>query len=141
MIDALRNTDTDGLDARAAALDADDPLNRGRLTIARLRHTGGWDTAPNALHHVRLSLENIGIDMSPLSPTIPANDETLFNFPLVYMHGRTNFALTEEDRGRLTYIAKVDVAGDRERAPRPVRGRRPRRVRWHRRRDRGPRLP
>ena len=27
------------------------------------------------------------------------------------------FALTEEDRGRLTYIAKVDVTGDRERIP------------------------
>lgn len=82
-------------------LDADDPLNRGRLTIARLRHTGGWDTAPNALQHVRLALEKIGIDMSPLSPTIPANDKTLFNYPLVYMHGRTNFAMTEEEREQL----------------------------------------
>lgn len=83
-------------------LDADDPLNRGRLTIARLRHTGGWDTAPNALQHVRLSLQNIGIDMSPLSPTIAANDETLFNYPLLYMHGRTNFALTAEEREQLS---------------------------------------
>jgi Domain of unknown function (DUF4159) len=86
-------------------LNADDPLNRGRLTIARLRHTGGWDTAPNALQHVRLSLQKIGIDMSPLSPTIPANDKTLFNYPLVYMHGRTNFAMTDEEREQLgTYL-------------------------------------
>jgi hypothetical protein len=82
-------------------LNEDDPLNRGRTVIARLRHTGGFDTAPNALKHVRLALEEIGIDLSPLAPTIPAADPALFDYPLLYMHGRKNFALTAAERDRL----------------------------------------
>jgi hypothetical protein len=82
-------------------LNEDDPLNRGRTVIARLRHTGGFDTAPNALKHVRLALEEIGIDLSPLAPTIPAGDPTLFDYPLLYMHGRKNFALTAAERDQL----------------------------------------
>ncbi|REK26116.1 MAG: DUF4159 domain-containing protein [Planctomycetota bacterium] len=82
-------------------LEEDDPLNRGRTTIARIRHTGGFDTAPNALQHLKLALEEHGIDLSPLSPTIPTTDPTLFDYAMVYMHGRKNFALTEEERDKL----------------------------------------
>ena len=78
-----------------------DALNRGRTVIARLRHTGGFDTAPHALQHTRLALEEIGIELSPLAPTLPATDAALFDFPLLYMHGRKNFALTEAERDKL----------------------------------------
>ena len=85
------------------AFDSDDSdaLNRGRTVIARLRHTGGFDTAPHALQHARLALEEIGIELSPLAPTLPATDPALFDFPLLYMHGRKNFALTEAERDKL----------------------------------------
>lgn len=82
-------------------LDEDDPLNRGRTTIARLRHTGGFDTAPNALQHLRLALHERGIDLSPIAPTIAATDPALFDYPLLYMHGRKNFALSDAERGQL----------------------------------------
>jgi hypothetical protein len=82
-------------------LDEDDPLNRGRTTIARLRHTGGFDTAPNALQHLRLALQERGIDLSPIAPTIAATDPSLFDFPLLYMHGRKNFALSESERDKI----------------------------------------
>ena len=86
-------------------LEEDDPLNRGRTTIARIRHTGGFDTAPNALQHLKLALDKHGIDLSPLSPTLPATDPTLFDYVMVYMHGRKNFALTEAERDKLrTYL-------------------------------------
>jgi hypothetical protein len=84
----------------------DDALNRGRTVIARLRHTGGFDTAPHALAHARLALEKIGIELSPQAPTLPATDPALFDFPLLYMHGRKNFALTEAERDKLRdYLA------------------------------------
>ena len=82
-------------------LSDDDPLNRGRTTIARLRHTGGFDTAPNALRHLRLALQQRGIDLSPIAPTVPATDPALFDYPLLYMHGRKNFNLSESERDQL----------------------------------------
>jgi len=79
----------------------DDALNRGQTVIARLRHTGGFDTAPHALAHTRLALQKIGIELSPQAPTLPATDPALFDYPLLYMHGRKNFALTEAERDKL----------------------------------------
>jgi len=76
-------------------------LNRGRLTIARLRHTGGWDTAPNALRRLKAALENIGIETASDTPNLSANDATLFDYPMVYMHGRKNFQYTLEEREKL----------------------------------------
>jgi hypothetical protein len=89
-------------------LDEDDPLNRGRLTVARIRHTGGWDTAPSALKHLKLALLNVGIEMSGLAPSIPATDETLFDYPVAYMHGRKNFSLTEAERDKLKAYLQND---------------------------------
>jgi hypothetical protein len=85
----------------AVGLEIEDALNRGKTVIARLRHTGGFDTAPHALQHARLALEKIGIELSPQAPTLPATDPALFDFPLLYMHGRKNFALTETERDKL----------------------------------------
>jgi hypothetical protein len=74
---------------------------RGKIAIARLRHTGGWDAAPNALRHLRAALQQVGFDMADESPNVPATDESLKNYPLTYMHGRKNFALTQEERDSL----------------------------------------
>ncbi len=76
-------------------------INRGRLTIARLRHTGGWDTAPHALKRLQAALATVGIDSASESPTLPANDPALFDYPLVYMHGRKNFQLSDEEKNKL----------------------------------------
>jgi hypothetical protein len=76
-------------------------INRGRLSIARLRHTGGWDTAPSALRRLQTELEHVGIDPAVETPNLPATDPALFDYPLIYMHGRKNFSFSEEERGRL----------------------------------------
>lgn len=81
-------------------------MNRGRLTIARLRHSGGWDTAPNALQRLQSALETVGIEAATQTPTLAATDRALFDYPLIYMHGRKNFQLTEEEREKLLqYLA------------------------------------
>ncbi|MBX3441097.1 MAG: DUF4159 domain-containing protein [Planctomyces sp.] len=83
----------------------DDPTQRGKLAIARLRHTGGWDAAPNALRHLNSALESTGFQIAGRSPNIPATDPSLFDFPIVYMHGRTNFAMTQDEIDSLrTYL-------------------------------------
>lgn len=81
-------------------------MNRGRLTIARLRHNGGWDTAPNALSRLQVALETVGIEAASQTPNLPGNDPALFDYPLIYMHGRKNFQLTDEELAGLgKYLA------------------------------------
>ncbi len=77
-------------------------IAQGRLAIARLRHTGGWDAAPNAHRHLLLALQTtLGLQPSVEAPTIPATDPELFDYPILYMHGRKNYQLTEEELQKL----------------------------------------
>lgn len=85
---------------RLARVDPND-TTRGKLQIARLRHAGGWDTAPNSLRHLQLGLKAAGITASSISPTLPATDPELFDYPIVYMHGRNNFRLTDAEQKQL----------------------------------------
>jgi hypothetical protein len=89
---------------RLAAVDAD-ANRRGRLEIARLRHSGGWDTAPSALRHLQLALQAVGIATMPEAPNLAATDPALADYPLLYMHGRKNFRLSDAEVTALrTYL-------------------------------------
>lgn len=79
----------------------DRPRDRGQLAIARLRHTGGWDTAPHALRRLKAGLETAKILTADDSPTLAASDPALFDFPLAYVHGRRNFQFTPEEQQQL----------------------------------------
>ncbi len=86
----------------------DDAFSRGRLYVANLRHMGGCDAAPRALVtlletaqrelHVR-----VGLDKREIRIT----DDALFDYPLVFMHGRNDFHLTDAEREQLrTYVER-----------------------------------
>lgn len=96
----------DKLQQRQVPATADqDALSRGAVQIARLRHTGGWDTAPNALRRLQSALKSVNIEMASDTPTLAASDPSLFEYPLVYIHGRKNFQLnTEERQGLKAYL-------------------------------------
>jgi hypothetical protein len=79
----------------------DNRLDEGQLKIARLRHTGGWDTAPNALKNLQTALAAVNVDVTAETPNLAANDPALFDYPLLYMHGRNNFQFSEEERTSL----------------------------------------
>jgi hypothetical protein len=74
---------------------------RSAIEIARLRHTGGWDAAPNALRHLQGSLAKLGYLMANTSPNIPTTDEALRRYPIAYMHGRNNYAFDQAQRDGL----------------------------------------
>jgi hypothetical protein len=76
-------------------------MQHGQVKIGRLRHTGGWDTAPNALRRLQAALEAASVDVATQSPTLSATDKDLFDYPLLYVHGRKNFQLSEEERAPL----------------------------------------
>ncbi|MBL8816225.1 MAG: DUF4159 domain-containing protein [Planctomyces sp.] len=71
-----------------------DSIERGLLQIGKLRHNGGWDTAPRALGNLLTALnETVGVAASTRSYAIPVTLDELSRFPIVYMHGRNRFAL------------------------------------------------
>jgi len=69
-------------------------VQRGLLQIGKLRHNGGWDTAPKAIRNLLIALnETVGVAASTQSEAIPITLEEMSRFPLVYMHGRHRFQL------------------------------------------------
>jgi len=79
-----------------------DPVERGLLQIAKLRHAGHWDAAPRALANLLHALNEEGIlAASTRRTSLVATDPDLFKFPIVYMHGRAAFALGPQETERL----------------------------------------
>lgn len=79
-----------------------DAIERGLLQVVQLRHTGQWNAAPRALRNLLLALnETVGLAASPRPKDLTADDPSLFQYPLLYMHGRTRFTLTADERTQI----------------------------------------
>lgn len=96
-----------GIRRQAAAETAE----RGLLQIARLRHDGGWDTAPKALRNLLTALnETVGVAASTQIDAIPPTLEEMSNYPLVYMHGRYRFRLPQQQQEAIRdYLGRGNV--------------------------------
>ena len=82
--------------------DDESVLDRGLLQIARLRHTGGWDTAPRAIQNLAKALnETGGVRVSTKMESLLASDKTIHRYPIVYMHGRHAFTLNATEKKKL----------------------------------------
>ncbi|MBI5761708.1 MAG: DUF4159 domain-containing protein, partial [Planctomycetales bacterium] len=79
-----------------------DQIERGFLEIAKLRHTGGWDAAPQALRHLLVALnQTVGLAASTKPKDVLLTDPTLNHYPLLYIHGRSDFQWSQTERTRL----------------------------------------
>ncbi len=79
-----------------------DKIKRGLLQIAKLRHPGGWDTAPRALRNLLIALNKAaGMTASTQQKNLPATDPNLFHYPILYMHGRHEFSMSQKEKKRL----------------------------------------
>jgi len=79
-----------------------DALVRGRLAIASLRHPGGCTAAPRALRSLLEALQHevkLRVPTDPVELTL--TDEALFDYHLLFMHGRSAFRLTPAERDQL----------------------------------------
>lgn len=75
---------------------------RGALTAAKLRHPGGCDAAPLAISALMRAIgENVGMPVEEEVRLISATDPALFEYQLLFMHGRGAFSLSELERQRL----------------------------------------
>ncbi len=76
-----------------------DPMSRGRVMVAKLRHPGGCNAAPRALVNLMDSLsEQTGMRCGATDTLVRLTDPELFDHHLVFMHGRNRFRLTDEER-------------------------------------------
>ena len=79
-----------------------DPFARGRLYIAKLRHPGACNAAPRALTNLLEAADNdLNLRTGVREGLLPITDESLFDYHLVFMHGRNRFRLTDVERRQL----------------------------------------
>jgi len=92
-LDAVRATD------RHATESSD---SRGVLVVPKLRHGGGSDDAPLALSNLLDALgRELNFPVSRRKLLLAATDPALFDYPLVFMHGRREFRLSSDERNAL----------------------------------------
>lgn len=89
----------------------EDQIRRNYLQIAKIRHNGDWNPAPLAVRNLMLSLRDIAkIDVVGQERPIDLLDPNLVNYPLCYMHGRTQFQMDRKERETLAeYLANGGV--------------------------------
>jgi hypothetical protein len=90
---------------------ASDVLDRGTLHIPKLLHGGGSDDAANALPHMLQALRAHGqLRVAVENRLISATDASLYEYPIVFVHGRRAFRWTPEERKALaTFIERGGV--------------------------------
>jgi len=78
------------------------PVERGRLDVANLRHPGGCNVAPRALLNL---MDTAGGKLKIRTHVRPElldiTDPALFDYHLALMHGRTAFRLTDGEQRQL----------------------------------------
>lgn len=80
----------------------EDQVERGLLQIAQIRHAGAWNAAPRALRNLLTALnQTTGLPVQLQPKDLLIADSQVYNFPLIYMHGRQQFQFNQNERARL----------------------------------------
>lgn len=81
---------------------ASDAMERGRLYVPSLRHPGGCSAAPRALANLlEAAAKELKLRTSAETLELNITDEAVFNYHMLFMHGRNSFHLTDAERKRL----------------------------------------
>ncbi len=88
-----------------------DGIQRGLLEIAKLRYTGSWDAAPQALRNLLSALNTTaGVATAHKAPALTPLDPAIFKYPLLYIHGRNMFQISPQERDQIRkYIERGGV--------------------------------
>ncbi len=80
---------------------------RGVLYVPKLMYAGGGDEAPNALPNLlNVFREKARMRVGVENRKLYANDPTLFDYPILFMHGRRAFQLTAVERSALALFVE-----------------------------------
>ena len=92
-------TDTPTVVAESTELDN---VERGLLQIAQIRHDGSWNAAPRALRRLLLALnDTVALSASTKAIDLEFSDPNIFQYPVLYIHGRNKFSVKEADRQQI----------------------------------------
>lgn len=81
---------------------AGDQIERGYLRIAKIRHSGDWDAAPQAVRYLFAALRKTsGVPTPGTQQNLPLSDPKILRYPLIYMHGLRQFRLNPQERQKL----------------------------------------
>ncbi|MGE0758395.1 MAG: DUF4159 domain-containing protein [Pirellulaceae bacterium] len=85
--------------------------DRGTFHLPKLVHDGGSDDAPNALPNFLQFLQSLGVMRATVeNRRIAATDPLLFDYPIVFLHGRRDFQFSPAERKALkTYLDRGGV--------------------------------
>ncbi|MDP1562857.1 MAG: DUF4159 domain-containing protein [Pirellulaceae bacterium] len=73
-----------------------------RILVPKLRHRSGFDDAPMALANLLRRVNNDrGVQFETQAEFVDADLESLLDYPLVFVHGRGKFSLSEQEREAL----------------------------------------
>ncbi len=88
-----------------------DKVERDLLQISKIRYTGDWDAAPQALRNLLVALrQTAGMAVSTKQHDLTLLDPSLFRYPIMYMHGRNEFVLAQREQEKLRdYIKQGGV--------------------------------
>jgi hypothetical protein len=91
-----------------------DTFERGKRYIANIRHAGGSDAAPGALPNLlRAASRELKARFGTQPRQVKLTDPDLFHYDVLFMHGRSNFRLTDEERKQLRkYLERGTVIAD-----------------------------
>ncbi|HVU89666.1 MAG TPA: DUF4159 domain-containing protein [Pirellulales bacterium] len=86
-------------------------FDRAKLYVATVRHSGGANVAPLALPNLLRYLSGeLGLRANTDDRELGLADDRLFEFPVVFMHGREKFSLSEQEREKLkTFLQRGGV--------------------------------
>ena len=71
------------------------------LVFPKLQHSGGDDDAPNAWRNVLRNVEQLGLEIKMEKKMVQADIKSLADHPFIFLHGRTRFTFTKEQREAL----------------------------------------
>jgi hypothetical protein len=79
-----------------------DTYERGKFAVAKLQHPGGCDAAPRALANLmEQAAHDLNIRVETHPKLIGMQDPALFDYAVVFMHGRNAFRLMDGERTSL----------------------------------------
>ena len=97
--------------AYVAADQQQEQFPRGVLRIPKIEHSGGSDDAPNALPNLLAAAEQqLELRAIAENKLISAADPALFDYPIVFLHGRRDFQLSAAEKQALaTFVERGGV--------------------------------
>ena len=91
------------------AAGSEDLLSGRSLVLPKLAHGGGSDDAPNAWRNILQDVSSLGLRVETDKKLIVPTLDQLAEHPFVFLHGRSSFKFTDEERKALK--TWLDVGG------------------------------